>query len=232
MMSIRPSEERGHTRLDWLDSRHTFSFGDYVDPAHTGFRALVVINEDVVAPGRGFGTHPHRDMEILTWVLGGAVEHRDSMGNQGLVRPGEIQRMTAGTGVLHSEMNPSPDVPLHLLQIWIHPAEHGLAPGYEQRAVPEASRRGRLCAIAAADGREGAVHVHQDCVVYAALLALGEAVEHPLARGRGAWVQVARGEVDLDGEHLRAGDGAAVSQAARLALHAVTSAEVLVFDLA
>jgi quercetin 2,3-dioxygenase len=231
MIAIRRSGERGRTRLDWLDSRHTFSFGEYFDPAHTGFRTLLVINEDVVAPGRGFGTHPHRDMEILTWVLGGAVEHRDSMGNQGLVRPGEIQRMTAGSGVLHSETNPSPDVPLHLLQIWIRPAERGLAPGYEQRAVPEASRRGRLCPIAAPDGREDAVRVHQDCAVYGTLLAPGDAVDQPLAKGRGAWVQVARGEVALDGERLRAGDGAAVSQVALLALRAVTTAEVLVFDL-
>jgi redox-sensitive bicupin YhaK (pirin superfamily) len=234
MIAVRRSEERGRFDHGWLDTRHTFSFGDYRDEAHMGFRALRVINQDVVKPGQGFGTHGHRDMEILSYVLEGELAHQDSTGGKGTLVPGEVQRMTAGTGVMHSEFNGSPDRPVHFLQIWLLPDRRGLRPGYEQKAYPDAEKRGRLRLVASPDGRDGSLTVHQDARVFAAILAKGEAVEQAIAGGRHLWAQVARGEVDLNGTRLRAGDGAALSdeKAFRLAGAGEGLAEVLVFDLA
>ncbi|HSP96251.1 MAG TPA: pirin family protein [Candidatus Dormibacteraeota bacterium] len=231
MITIRRAAERGHTRIDWLDSWHTFSFGEYFDPAHIEFRALRVINEDHVAPGRGFGTHPHHDMEIVTYVLDGALEHRDSLGNGSTIWPGEIQRMSAGTGIRHSEFNGSKSDTVHLLQIWIMPERAGLAPGYEQRALPDGVHGG-LRLIASRDGRDGSVTVHQDAEIHAAQLATGATAEHSLATGRYAWLQVARGAVTANGQALRAGDGAAFSDERAVQLRADADAEVLLFDLA
>ena len=232
MISIRRGNDRGRTRLDWLDSRHTFSFGEYHDPRHMGFRALRVINEDRVEPGRGFGTHGHRDMEIVTYVLEGALRHRDSMGNGSIIRPGDVQRMTAGTGVTHSEENPSAVEPVHFLQIWILPERDGLRPGYEQRTFGDDEKRGMLRLVASRDGHDGSVTVHQDVELSAAILDPGEEIAHPLQHGRHAWLQVVRGAVALDGVALVAGDGAAVSGVPTIALRATAPSEVLVFDLA
>jgi redox-sensitive bicupin YhaK (pirin superfamily) len=232
MITLRPARERGHADHGWLDSHHTFSFADYYDPKNMGFRALRVINEDRVAPGRGFGTHPHRDMEILSYVIEGALEHKDSMGTGSVIRPGDVQRMSAGTGVLHSEFNASREAQVHFLQIWILPEKANLPPSYEQKRFGDEEKQGRLRVVAARDGRDGALTVHQDVAVYAGLLAPGEVVRHPLAPGRHAWVQVVRGAIDLGGQPLAAGDGAAVSDEAELALTAREAAEVLVFDLA
>jgi redox-sensitive bicupin YhaK (pirin superfamily) len=232
MITIRPARERGHAEHGWLDSRHTFSFADYHDPAHMGFRALRVINEDRVAPGRGFGTHPHRDMEIISFVLDGALEHKDSMGTGSVIRPGDVQRMSAGTGVLHSEFNASKTAPVHFLQIWILPDRAGLPPSYEQKSFAAAERTNQLRLVASQGGRDGALTVHQDVALYAALLDAGASVRQPLARGRHAWIQVARGAVDLGGQRLSAGDGAAVRDEAEVVLRAEEAAEVLLFDLA
>jgi len=232
MIRLRPSHERGHANHGWLDSYHTFSFADYYDPNHTGFRHLRVINEDRVQPGGGFGAHSHRDMEILTYVLEGALEHRDSMGNGSVIRPGEVQRMSAGTGVSHSEYNHSKTEPVHLLQIWIVPEQRGLEPSYEQRSFRIDEKRGALCLIAARDGRDGAVTLHQDVDLFAALLARGERVEHRLKPARHAWVQVARGGVTLNDTVLQEGDGAAVSDEAGLGILANEASEILLFDLA
>ncbi|OGG45832.1 MAG: quercetin 2,3-dioxygenase [Candidatus Handelsmanbacteria bacterium RIFCSPLOWO2_12_FULL_64_10] len=232
MIKLRPSHERGHFNHGWLDTYHTFSFGDYHDPEHMGFRSLRVINEDRVAPGAGFGTHPHRDMEILTVVLEGALEHKDSMGNGSVIRPGQVQRMSAGTGVTHSEYNPSKAEPVHLLQIWVLPERRGIEPGYEEGEFPAEERRGKWRLIAARDGREGAVRWHQDADLYVTLLAPGEQVTHRLRPGRHAWAQVARGAVTLNGHPLRAGDGAAVSDEGVVEAQADEEAEVLLFDLA
>ncbi len=234
MITVRKSESRGHFDHGWLDTRHTFSFADYHDPAQMGFRALRVINEDRVRPGQGFGTHGHRDMEILSYVLSGALAHRDSTGGGGTLRPGEVQRMSAGTGVRHSEFNGSQDEEVHFLQIWIVPDRAGYRPSYEQKAFPEAARRGRLSLVASPDGAEGSTTIRQDVRVYATLLGKGERVEHALAPGRHAWIQVARGELDLNGVVLRAGDGAAVSEERALALagRGEGLAEALLFDLA
>src|SRR5919206_3542495 len=210
MITIRRAGERGHADHGWLDTWHTFSFADYYDPAHMGFRALRVINEDRVQPGQGFGTHGHREMEIVTYVLEGELGHRDSIGHGSTIRPGEVQRMTAGTGVLHSEMNASRDQPVHFLQIWILPDRAGHAPSYEQKAFPEGERRGKLRLVAAPDGSDGSVRIHQDARLYLGLLGPGERASHPLAPGRAAWVQVARGEATVNGQALRAGDGAAI----------------------
>jgi redox-sensitive bicupin YhaK (pirin superfamily) len=231
VIRIRRAAERGHTRRPWLDSWHTFAFGDYVDPSHLGFRSLRVINEDRVAPGQGFATHGHRDMEIVTVVLSGALEHRDSLGNGSLIRPGDVQRMSAGTGITHSEFNASPSEPVHFLQIWIQPERTGLPPGYEQRTFAESERRGELKLVASRDGREGSVQVHQDTTLYAAQLEAGGSVRHTLAPGRHAWVQVARGSVSLGESALAAGDGAALSDQRELALDAREPSELLVFDL-
>lgn len=232
MITLRPSHERGHANHGWLDTYHTFSFGEYYDPGHMGFRHLRVINEDRVQPGTGFGTHSHRDMEILTYVLEGELEHKDSMGNGSVIRPGELQRMSAGTGVTHSEHNHSKSEPVHLLQIWIVPERKGLKPGYEQRSFPIEEKRGQLRLIAARDGRGGAVTVHQDVDLFAALLDRGERVTHRLNPGRHAWVQVARGAVMLNGVSLKAGDGAAISEEEPLEVSASELSEILLFDLA
>jgi redox-sensitive bicupin YhaK (pirin superfamily) len=232
MITHRPADARGHTRLAWLDSRHTFSFGDYNDPAHMGFRSLRVINEDRVQPGAGFGTHGHRDMEIITYVLAGALEHKDSLGTGSVIPPGDGQRMSAGTGILHSEYNHAADALVHFLQIWIVPARTGLAPSYEQKAFPVEEKLGKLCLLAAPDGRAGAITVHQDVALYVALLESGHEVTHRLAPQRHAWLQVARGAVELNGVALQAGDGAALSAEERLDVRAAGEAEVLLFDLA
>ncbi|HEY3358316.1 MAG TPA: pirin family protein [Polyangia bacterium] len=235
MITIRKASDRGHGEHDWLDTRHTFSFADYYDPRHMGFRALRVINEDRVKPGAGFPTHHHRDMEIVTYPLAGAIRHEDSTGTNGVIRPGEVQRMSAGTGILHSEYNASDREPLHFLQIWLVPARRGLTPGYEQRAFPAAERRGRLRLMAAPEGAavaDGALTIHQDVSLYGTLLEPGEQVRHPLAPGRHAWVHVARGAVEVNGRALTAGDGAALSDEAAVSLTAAAPAEVLLFDLA
>jgi quercetin 2,3-dioxygenase len=231
MITVRLASERGHVERGWLDSYFTFSFADYYDPRHMGFRSLRVINDDRIEPGRGFGMHPHRDMEILTYVLEGALEHRDSLGTGSVIRPGDVQRMSAGTGIVHSEANPSPSEPVHLLQIWLLPEREGIAPGYEQRAFPEEERRSRLRLLASRDGRDGALTIHQDVELYATLLAAGESVTHRLRPGRHAWVQVASGAVTLNGKPLHAGDGAAVSDEEAVTLSASEGSEVLLFDL-
>lgn len=233
MITVRKAEDRGHFDHGWLDTRHTFSFAGYHDPRHMGFRALRVVNEDRVRPGEGFGTHGHRDMEIVSYVVAGALAHRDTSGGEGVLRPGEVQRMTAGTGVRHSEFNGSAEEEVHFLQLWIVPDREGHAPSYEQRAYPEAERRGALRLVASPDGAEGSTTIHRDVRVYASLLGAGEAVTHRLAPGRHAWVQVARGEVTLNGTPLRAGDGAAVSGEAAVTLAGAgpAVAELLLFDL-
>src|ERR1041385_56490 len=211
MITIRQSDERGHLNHGWLDTYHTFSFDQYYDPAHMHFRSLRVINEDRVAAGRGFPTHSHRDMEIITYILSGALEHRDSMGNGSVIKPGDVQRMTAGTGVAHSEFNPDPSEPVHLLQIWILPNARNLTPGYEQKFFAADERQRRLRLIASPDGAEGAVTINQDARVYASLLPQGTSIEHELAANRHAWLQVARGSLDLNGTRLQPGDGAAIN---------------------
>ena len=231
MLNIRHANSRGHAAHGWLDSHHTFSFGDYYDPGHMGFRSLRVINEDRVAPRTGFGTHPHRDMEIITYVLSGQIEHRDSLGSVGLLRAGEVQRMTAGTGVLHSEKNQS-DEALHFLQIWILPERKGLTPSYEQKAFTEQERQGRFRLVVSPEGQDGALKVHQDMRLYSTLLNAGERAEHTLAPGRHAWLQVARGTGTLNGQPVQAGDGVAVSEESRLVLEASGPLEALLFDLA
>jgi len=230
MLTIRRAEDRGHAEHGWLDSRHTFSFADYYDAAHMGFRALRVINEDRVQPGEGFGTHPHRDMEILSYVLEGGLAHKDSLGTGSTILPGDVQRMSAGTGVTHSEFNASTTEPVHFLQIWLLPERRGIAPSYEQRHFEE-RKPGQLQLVASRDGRDGSLTVHQDVDVYRGLLDDGERAELSLGKGRHAWVQLARGTVKLNDETLRAGDGAAVSGESKLQLEAVQRAEVLVFDL-
>lgn len=230
-MILRRHDERGLADHGWLRSFHTFSFADYQDPRHMGFHALRVINDDRVQPGRGFGRHPHRDMEIVSYVLEGALEHKDSMGNSSVIRPGDVQRMSAGTGVLHSEFNPSPTEAVHFLQIWIHPSRRGLPPSYEQKRFAPEEKRGRLRLVASSDGREGSVRIHQDAALHAALLDGDEQVEHRLAPGRVAWVHVATGEVELNGTRLVEGDAAALD-GGDLRLGGGRAAEVLVFDLA
>ena len=232
MIAVRKSEDRGHAQHGWLDSRFTFSFAEYHDPTHMGFRALRVINDDHIEAGQGFPTHGHQDMEIITYVLEGAVAHKDSTGTSATVRPGEVQRMSAGTGVRHSEFNPSRTEALHLLQIWIIPEKRGLPPSYEQKAFPDEQLRGKLRLVAHHDGQDGAVRINQDAALYATRLAEGESVAHDLAKGRHAWIHVARGQVRLNGLELKAGDGAAVSDEPKLTLEGRESAEVLVFDLA
>src|SRR5215213_5917405 len=232
MITKRPAGERGSTRTDWLDSRHTFSFNLYYDPRYAGFGDLLVINEDIVAPSGGFGTHGHRDMEIITYVVAGALEHRDSIGTASVIRPGELQRMSAGTGVRHSEFNHSKDEPVHFLQIWITPEREGLEPSYEQREFAEDERRGRLRLVASRGGGDASVTIHQDAEVYAASLGVGEDVTHEPRDGRRAWVQLIKGRLELNGVELRAGDGAAVTDEPRLVLRAGEPSELLLFDLA
>ena len=232
MISIRPAAERGQTDWGWLDSRHTFSFGEYYDPLRMGFRSLRVINDDRVTPGAGFGTHGHRDMEILSYVLEGGLEHKDSTGGGGVIRPGEIQFMRAGTGVTHSEYNASPTEPVHFLQIWIVPDSRGLAPGYGQKTFDqEAARRGFVL-LASKDGREGSIQVHQDVAVSMARVGEGDERGYPLAPGRHAWVHVARGAVTVNGRALEAGDGAEISEEDGVRLVGRGDAEILLFDLA
>jgi quercetin 2,3-dioxygenase len=232
MITFRDRSTRGQSRTGWLDSKHSFSFGDYDDPEHIGFRALRVINEDRIIPGAGFPRHGHRDMDILSYVLDGALQHKDSIGNGTVIRPGEIQRMSAGTGVEHSEFNASQSKPAHFLQIWLIPEKRGIKPSYEQKSVPLEERRGKLRLVAAPDAPEGAVTLHEDARVYVANLAAGERVSHDIAPDRGVWVQVARGIVGLNGTELREGDGAALEDEARAEIEADTDAEILLFDLA
>jgi redox-sensitive bicupin YhaK (pirin superfamily) len=232
MLTVRKGSERGRSRTDWLDSRHTFSFADYLDPRQMGFGRLRVLNDDVVEPGHGFGRHPHRDMEIVSYVVEGALEHDDSMGNGSVIVPGDVQRMTAGTGVVHSEKNPSTAERVRFLQIWIEPERRGLPPGYEQKRFDEESRRGRLRLVASRDGRDGSVTLHQDVSLYASLLAQGQRVELALAEGRRAWVQVVRGAVTVNGAALDQGDGAALEREARVTVEGLEDGELLVFDLA
>ena len=231
MTELRRATDRGHANHGWLDSWHSFSFADYHDPAHMGFGPLRVINEDRVQPGMGFGTHGHRDMEIISYVLEGALEHKDSMGNGSVIRPGNVQRMSAGTGVRHSEYNPSASEGVHFLQIWIEPAERGVAPGYEEKTFDAASKRGRLRLIASPDGREGSVTIHQDALVYAALLDGAEIATQSLAPGRRLYVHVARGEVTANGQKLLAGDALKATGASVVRLEAGRNSEVIVFDL-
>jgi redox-sensitive bicupin YhaK (pirin superfamily) len=231
MIRFRDRMARGETRTGWLDSRHSFSFADYRDPAAMGFRSLRVINEDRVIPGAGFPRHGHRDMDIISYVLEGALAHKDSLGNGTVIRPGEVQRMSAGTGILHSEFNPSPTEAVHFLQIWIIPDHVGLPPSYEQKAFPLAERRGRLRLVAAPDGENGAVRLHQDARLFVGNLEPGERVVHEAEPRRGLWLQVARGIVALDGTEMREGDGAAVTEEPSVAIEAETTAEVLLFDL-
>ena len=232
MMKIRKSDERGHADHGWLDTHFTFSFADYFDPEHVQFRTLRVMNDDRVAGGGGFPTHPHRDMEIVTYVLEGALEHRDSMGNGSVIKPGDVQYMSAGTGVTHSEFNASQTEPVHLYQIWMFPEKKGLKPQYDQKNFTEAEKRGKLRLVASPDGREGSVKIHQDNDLYVTLLGNGESVKHELEPDRHAYVQVARGSVKLNGAKLEEGDGAALSEEKAVELTGVKDAEVLVFDLA
>jgi redox-sensitive bicupin YhaK (pirin superfamily) len=232
MMTVRRSQDRGEADHGWLHSRHSFSFADYHDPAHMGFGNLRVINEDRIAPGTGFGTHAHRDMEIVSYVLEGALAHRDSLGNGAAIVPGEVQRMSAGTGVRHSEFNHAPDAATHFLQIWLLPARTGIAPGYEQKAFSEADKRGRLRLVASPDGREGSVTVHADASIRAGLFDGGERAELPLDPDRLAYVFVARGEIEVNGHALAVGDALALRREERLLLQHGRASEVLVFDLA
>lgn len=237
-MTLRPAQERGHVRLDWLRSAHSFSFGHYYDPQHLGFSSLRVINEDIIEPSKGFGTHGHQDMEIITYVLSGSLRHQDSLGNGSVIRPGDVQRMTAGTGIFHSEFNDSDRLPVHLLQIWILPDTQGLEPGYEEIQIPAEEKQGTLRLLASRDGRSGSVTVHQDMSLYGSLLAAGESVTYTVAPGRSLWLQVARGALTVaapgQSQALQAGDGLAIKAATTLTFEGAAgtdTAEFLVFDL-
>jgi redox-sensitive bicupin YhaK (pirin superfamily) len=232
MITARKSDQRGQTKIDWLDSRHSFSFGDYFDEDNMGFRTLRVINEDYVKPGAGFPTHAHRDMEIITYVLEGALDHKDSLGNGSSITPGEIQRMSAGLGITHSEFNHSRTEPVHLLQIWITPERRGIAPGYEQKRIDLAKAQGALLPVATSDGRDGSVKLHQDATLSVAKLEPSESVDAKFQNGRHGWIQVARGQVAVNGITLQPGDGAAISDEEKITIVAKSPAEVLLFDLA
>jgi quercetin 2,3-dioxygenase len=232
MINIRKSNDRGHADHGWLDTRFTFSFADYYDTEHVQFRTLRVINDDHIAGGGGFPMHPHRDMEIVTYVLDGALEHRDSMGNGSVIKPGDVQYMSAGTGVTHSEFNASESEPVHLYQIWMMPDKRGYKPAYDQKNFSEAEKRGTLRLLASPDGRDGSVKIRQDNELYATRLGAGESVKHSLQPQRHAYVQVARGSVKLNGKPLETGDGAAISAEKSVELTGVNDAEVLLFDLA
>lgn len=232
MMKIRRSRDRGHAHHGWLDTYHTFSFADYHDPEFMGFRCLRVINDDTVSPGQGFGTHGHRDMEIVSYVLEGGLEHKDSMGTGSVLRPGDVQRMSAGTGVTHSEFNHSNDEPVHFLQIWILPERSGLTPEYEEKVFPEDDKRGQLRLIVSSDGRDGSLRIHQDALIYASVLGEGDTVHHELAANRHAWLQIAQGELSLNGETLSTGDGMAITDETRLTIEGRRDAELLLFDVA
>jgi quercetin 2,3-dioxygenase len=232
MMTIRKASERGHANHGWLDSHHTFSFADYYDPKHMGFRALRVINDDRVEAGRGFGSHPHRDMEIISYVLDGALAHKDSMGTGATIRPGDVQRMSAGTGVVHSEFNASKADEVHFLQIWLVPSKRGIAPGYEQKTFTEADKRAKLKLVASPDGSDGSVTIHTDARMYAGIFGAGERAELELADNRGAWVHVARGNVKVNDQLLGEGDGLALEGERTIRVEGVDEAELIVFDLA
>jgi quercetin 2,3-dioxygenase len=232
MLQIRRSDERGKANFGWLDSRHTFSFGEYHDPKHMGFGPLRVINEDRVSPGQGFGTHGHRDMEIISYVLEGALEHKDSIGTGSVIRPGDVQVMSAGTGIRHSEFNHSKSEPVHFLQIWVIPAREGIAPRYEQKTFADADKRGRLRLVGSSDGRDGSVVIHQDVELLTGVLTTDEQVTHALRPGRKAWAQVVRGSAEVNGKLLDTGDGVAVQGEPELAIKATSDGvEILVFDL-
>lgn len=231
MFEIRHAEERGVANFDWLNSKHTFSFGHYHDPNHMGFGPLRVINEDRVQPGRGFDTHGHRDMEIISYVLEGALQHKDSMGNGSIIKPGDVQRMTAGTGVRHSEFNPSESERVHFLQIWILPEKEGLKPGYEQKTFSEAEKHSALRLVGSRDGRDGSVTIHQDVDLYATCLGDGQEIAHTPEAGRKVWVQIARGEAEVNGTPLKAGDGVALADEARVTLRGASNAEILLFNM-
>ncbi|MGD1857250.1 MAG: pirin family protein [Leptolyngbyaceae cyanobacterium] len=233
MITVRSASERGNANFGWLNSRHTFSFGSYYDPAHMGFGNLRVINEDQVDPGQGFPTHSHRDMEIISYVVDGALEHKDSIGNGSVMRPGDVQRMSAGTGISHSEYNASKENPVHFLQIWVLPKEHGIEPGYEQTYFSPEEKQGKLRLVGSSDGRDGSVTIHQDVNLYAARLTSKETVEHKLSTGRIVWIQVVRGHVSLNEQLLNTGDGASVTDAELLTIAGQSDdAEILLFDMA
>jgi redox-sensitive bicupin YhaK (pirin superfamily) len=231
MLDVRKGSERGHAEHGWLDSFHSFSFADYHDPGHMGFGPLRVINEDRVQPGRGFGAHGHRDMEIISYVLAGGLAHKDSMGNGSTIRPGDVQRMSAGTGVTHSEFNASQDEPVHFLQIWIEPSTRGIRPGYEEKRFDADSKRGRLRLIASPDGADGSVTIHQDARLYAALLDGADTLEHEMPAERRAYVHVIRGDVEVNGQPLSGGDAIKLTRETRVKLARARNAEVLLFDL-
>jgi quercetin 2,3-dioxygenase len=233
MVTLRKAADRGHVNIGWLDSHHTFSFGDYFDRAHMGFGPIRVINDDRIAGGGAFPMHPHADMEIVTYVLSGALEHQDSLGNGSVIRPGDVQRMSAGTGIRHSEANASQDDPVHLLQIWLKPDQRGLAPGYEQTTIPADEKHGRLRLIGSRDGREGSVTIHQDVALYASILGTGEEVAHKLASNRAAWVQVATGAAVVNGEKVETGDGVAITDTGVVSINGRDAGtELLLFDMA
>ena len=232
MLSIRAREERGHTQIDWLDSYHTFSFGDYYDPQHLGFGDLRVINDDVVQPGKGFEPHPHRDMEILTYVLEGYLAHKDSLGNGAIIRPGELQRMSAGTGILHSEFNPSDTEPVHLLQIWIRPDQSGLTPEYEQKSFASEELDNRWRLVVSPDGRDGSVRIHQDACLHLARLSQDQALDYDIVSQRRAWLHIAKGTLQLNDQLLEAGDGVGITEPGPIVLQGLSrQSEVLLFDL-
>jgi redox-sensitive bicupin YhaK (pirin superfamily) len=230
-IQVRRATDRGHANYGWLDTYHTFSFNTYHDPSQMGFRVLRVINEDRVQPGEGFGTHGHRDMEIISYVLEGELEHRDSMGNGSVLRPGEFQRISAGAGIEHSEFNPSQTDPVHFYQIWLFPGQKGLAPSYEQKTFSDAEKHGKMRVVASPDGQDGSLSINQDARVYLSTLDTDQAVRHDLASGRHAWLQVLRGSVELNGQSLATSDGAAVSNETNLTIRAAQSSEVMLFDL-
>jgi quercetin 2,3-dioxygenase len=232
MITVRKAADRGSVNLGWLDSKHTFSFGGYHDPDHMGFGKLLVINDDRVEPGQGFGTHPHRDMEIVSYVIDGALEHKDSMGNGSVMHANDVQRMTAGSGVRHSEFNHSNDDPVHFLQIWIEPEKNSLAPEYEQKSFATDEKRDQLRLIASRDGRQGSLQLHQDADLYASVLSSGTGLIHRFGTGRRGWVQIVRGSIEVNGEALGTGDGAAIEDVTDLSLHAQGEAEFVLFDLA
>jgi len=232
MIQVRKANERGHANHGWLDTYHTFSFSSYQDPDHTQFRSLRVMNEDVVAPGQGFGTHPHHDMEIVTYVLEGALEHKDSMGNGEVLRPGEFQRMSAGTGITHSEFNPSETEPVHLYQIWLLPERKGIEPSYEQKRFDDGGMTNQLRLVASPGAELGSLKIHQDACIYLAKLDVGKQITHELRAGRYAWFQVLRGDVSINGLGLETSGGAAVGEESSLTIQATSDAEVMLFDLA
>jgi redox-sensitive bicupin YhaK (pirin superfamily) len=231
MIAVRKAEDRGRSRISWLDSHHTFSFSDYHDPEHMGFRSLRVINDDTVAPAGGFGTHGHRDMEIITYVLEGALEHSDSIGTGSVIRPGDVQKMSAGSGIRHSEFNHSQSEAVHFLQIWIIPDRAGVKPAYEQINFSREAKLGKLLLVASNEKRDGLIHIQQDAQLYVTVLENGQSVEHTLAKGRDGWVHVARGAAIVNGQSLKAGDGAAITAESKIEISAAAEAEVLLFDL-